>query len=271
MLPVDPSHTDSLPPQVPAPIGALVALGLTVGIFALPLWGVLTHAPRLAETTMVVQDAPVTVYVDIEALQDDLAPEPEMVAELEPEPEVLADVEPEPGVVAESQAEPEVVAEVEPEPEVVAEVPPSEDSAGVAAAPERPKKRTRRPRRPSRECRPDVPEIEVKGRDRYAVERQLVDHYAKNLDEAMRLAHVAWAKDEAGEIIGFKVVRVRCGSVLHEAGFQHGDVITAINGHKVRTVPQALRAYLALRIKRKLRVRGVRKDGSELDNRYRLT
>jgi C-terminal processing protease CtpA/Prc len=103
------------------------------------------------------------------------------------------------------------------------------------------------------------------------VERSLIDHYAKNLRAAEDLAHVAWARDASDAIIGFRVVRVRCGSPLWEAGFENGDLITDINGHQVRTVPQALAAYVTLRVKRKLRVRGQRKDGTAFDHRYRLS
>ncbi len=232
------------------------ALVLTLGIFAIPVMPRIPYAPP----PMAVSGPPdraVTIYLPP-------APEPE------PEPEPEPGPAPPPVAKPAAQAPTQVVstaaapppAEAPPVVEAPVEVPPPAPRPKVAKA--------RKPR-PKRECKPDVPEISSRGPDEWEVARDLIDHYANHLNEAARIAHVTWAHDEEGDIIGFRVVKVRCGSPLHEAGFQDGDIITRINGHKVRTVPQALAAYVELRVRRKLRVRGTRKDGSPLDNRYFLT
>jgi len=246
---------------------ALTALGLTVAVFAMPLWTVSVHAPDAELFT----PAPAEQH-RVASFVMTLPPEPVPPSEPEPVPEPDVEPEPAPSPTALTEVAPPPV----PEPAVPRAEPPR-DAPASARVPPPPSVRlstagSGRKRRKKRNCQPDVPEITAgSGRTDYAVERDLIDRYAKDLDAAARLAYVSWARDDDDRIIGFKVVKIRCGSPLHEAGFQNGDVITKINGHKVRTVPQALAAYVALRVKRKLRVRGHRKDGSEMDLRYRLT
>lgn len=96
--------------------------------------------------------------------------------------------------------------------------------------------------------------VERVAADRYEVQQALMDKYVKDLDEASKLAIVAWARDEAGTIIGFKVRRIRCGSPLHEAGFRNGDVVLAVNGRTIDNIPEAVKAYMKLRRKDTFRV-----------------
>ena len=241
-----------------------LSLALSVAIFALPWWSL---------------SQPVDIDVATSAPADNSA---DRIAVWQPLPEVSVPVDIAPESVAESDPEPP--SELTPEPaspperaspiRVAASPPPPTPLPALAAEPAKPRtvasKKSRRKRR-HRNCHPDIPEIETTKAGHWQVERGLVDHYARDLKAAEDLAWVAWARDDDDKVIGFRVVKVRCGSPLWEAGFQHGDVITRINGHKVRTVPQALAAYVALRIKRKLRVRGTRKDGTPIDHRYRLT
>lgn len=126
------------------------------------------------------------------------------------------------------------------------------------------KKRRRRP------CVEGSDSIKALGDNRFAVERDLIDHYSGDLREASKLAMVHWYR-ESGEVIGFKVRRIRCGSVLFEAGFRNGDVIHRINGKPVTTIPQALFAYRKLRKKKRLNVEVTRRDGTRVNLRYRLT
>jgi hypothetical protein len=85
----------------------------------------------------------------------------------------------------------------------------------------------------------------------YAVQRSVLDHYA-TLKEGMRLAHVAWHKDDAGKKDGFSIYRIGCGNPLAQVGLKNGDVIHTINGHKVKSIPQAL--VVVARVKRKERI-----------------
>ncbi|MEL6344569.1 MAG: PDZ domain-containing protein [Myxococcota bacterium] len=128
----------------------------------------------------------------------------------------------------------------------------------------------RNKRRRRRPCVDGVDSIQAMGGDRYTVERDLVDYYSRDLKEAARLAYVHWHRQD-GEIVGFRVRRIRCGSVLHQAGFRNGDVIHSINGKPVTSIPQALMAYRKLRRKKRLQVDVTRRDGSSVQLRYRLT
>ena len=131
------------------------------------------------------------------------------------------------------------------------------------------KARTQRKGRKRRCIEPD-PRIERKGEGRWSIDRDLVDTYTGDLKAAASLAWVGWHRDGEGEIAGFKVKRIRCGSVLHQAGFRNGDIITAINGRPVTTIPQALSAYRKLRKKRTLDV-DLERRGASRRLRYRLT
>ena len=121
-----------------------------------------------------------------------------------------------------------------------------------------------------RNCEDESDSIAQIGSNHYKVERELVDYYAGDMSEAMKLAVVHWARED-GEVVGFKVRRIKCGSVLHQAGFRNGDVIHSINGRPVRTIPQALSAYRKLRKKRRLEVVLTRKTGEALSLRYKLS
>lgn len=117
---------------------------------------------------------------------------------------------------------------------------------------------------------PDHPDIAAVGTDQYRVNRALVDHYTDNLREAARLAHVAWHRSEDGRVDGFRIRRIRCGSVLHDAGFRNGDVVHTVNGRPVRNLPQALGAYRRLRKKRRLWLE-VSRNGDTRTFRYTLS
>jgi membrane-associated protease RseP (regulator of RpoE activity) len=240
---------------------------LTFAIFALPLWSVSQPMPAPIMTSPSASMEERIVYIS--ALETDALEEIATAAEPPSEPlEATATPAEAPTVEEAPAAAPAPVTEAAPP----ASSPLAPAVSAVAhAVPPPPEKRSRKRRKSARNCKPDVPQIRATGRARWDVERGLIDHYARDLKEASRLASVSWAQDPEGRVIGFKVHRVRCGSPLHEAGFENGDVITQINGKKVRTVPQALAAYVALRIKRKLRVRGTRRSGHPLDLRYRLT
>ena len=108
------------------------------------------------------------------------------------------------------------------------------------------------------------------GVDRYRVDRALVDRYTKRIKDAYSLAYVTWARDRGDRVIGFKVKKIRCGSVLFDAGFRNGDVITAVNGRRVTTIAQALLAYRKLRTQRRLDVDVVRR-GQQRSFRYHLS
>jgi hypothetical protein len=104
----------------------------------------------------------------------------------------------------------------------------------------------------------------------FRVDRATVDAYAGDLERASQLAWVGWSRDASGEIQGFVVRRMGCSSILRYAGLRNGDVIHTINGQRITTVSQALKAYVQLRDKRVLRLQVTRSDGTSLQLKYRL-
>jgi len=131
----------------------------------------------------------------------------------------------------------------------------------------RKKKKRRRKRR---KCLEGTDDINPIGPNRYSVERDLVDYYARDLDELARLAWVSWHENEAGKVDGFLVRRVRCGSVLHEAGLRNGDVVHAVNGRQIRSLARAIPLWWQLRRRPIVHVRITRGDES-MRLWYRLT
>ena len=81
---------------------------------------------------------------------------------------------------------------------------------------------------------------------------------------------MAWHRSADGKVDGFRIRRIRCGGVLHEAGLRNGDVVHTVNGKPVRTLPQALGAYRRLRKKRVLWLEVTRR-GDTRTLRYLLT
>jgi S1-C subfamily serine protease len=130
------------------------------------------------------------------------------------------------------------------------------------------RQRNHRERR-RRDCVEETDAIAALGNNQYRVERDLIDYYSGHLKEAAKLAYVHWHREE-GEVVGFRVRRIRCGNVLHQAGFRNGDIIRSINGRGVTTIPQALLAYRKLRRKKRLNVEVTRRNGNDMMLRYKL-
>ena len=268
------------------------------------LFAALTMGVAPAFETVETYDAPERVVMleqtfDLSALQDDRhagTDEGEDGVDEAAEAEPVADAV-DPGEATPAQADEQAAAPTpvsEPLPATAPSVPvePSPEPAELAAAPAAPAvsliggiptERTRNgqvmrspPKRPSSkskkkpDCDTDDGIVQVSA-EQYTVPRSLVDHYTSNLSEAARLAFVSWNRDDEGEVDGFKVRRMNCANVLRQAGLKNGDVIHAINGRKVTTIPQALKAYTRLRNNRVLKLEVTRKDGSRMHFRYKLS
>jgi len=111
--------------------------------------------------------------------------------------------------------------------------------------------------------------LEARSSTSYDVEKALMKEYMGNLSKAAKLAVVGWAEDDSGQVIGFKLRRVRRCSPLHQAGFRSGDVITSINGREITNMSQALGAWNRLKKKKKLDVQMKRK-GAQRRMIYRV-
>lgn len=119
-------------------------------------------------------------------------------------------------------------------------------------------------------CVEPVAGIAETGAYRYDVDRSLVDYYTSHPRESEALATTAWHKRN-GEIDGFRVKKVRCGSPLHQLGFRNGDVVHSVDGKPVTSLTQALRAFRKLRRNDTLSVKVTGYKGNRKVLRYRMT
>ena len=117
--------------------------------------------------------------------------------------------------------------------------------------------------RTSRACLPDLEEIHEVGERSHRVEDEFVYYYASHMKEAQQLAATWWNLDDDGERFGFKLGRMRCGSILYQAGFRNGDVITHVNGLEIRSYADGVTAFMQLRAKRVLWVDVLRRGERE--------
>ncbi len=127
--------------------------------------------------------------------------------------------------------------------------------------PGRAKRRSRSQRKPRKQqkCVAKTPGITEQSSAAFHVERELMKHYSSHLGQAAKLAAVRWHKTADGQVDGFRIGGVRCGSVLHQMGLRSGDVIHTINRNRIENIPQALSAFQRLKKKDTFRVRFTRR------------
>lgn len=215
-------------------------------------------------------------------------PEPGEAKEAPDEPVVVAPVEPKPKPkpVEEKEAEKEPVEEKAEAPPTEAlperaDAPPKATPNGAAAA-----ARAARAERLAAEraavkkkgggkgskkqkCMDPTPGVASVGTNEWTVPRDVILMYASDLDAAAKLASVAWAHNDKGKVIGFTVKRIRCGSLLEQAGLQNGDIIHSVNGKEVRSVVNAFAAWRKVRKKDVVRVKITRK-GQKMELKYQI-
>ncbi|MSQ01548.1 MAG: hypothetical protein EXR71_06600 [Myxococcales bacterium] len=159
-------------------------------------------------------------------------------------------------------------------PVVAAEAPAPSAESVVAARPPRRHKQARSPLRAgrgdfvARDRDPDDGVLRV-SRSSWAVERKVVDFYANNLGELMKLGWVRAHRDPDGKLRGFRV-GVKKDSILRDAGFTSGDVVKSVNGIEVHDIFGALSAYFKLRKETHIEVVVTRK-GRQMTLSYDLT
>jgi len=239
------------------------ALALTGAGYGVP-WA-LSAMHEAPETPRVVQAQPVRPVVRI-ALAVPPPPEdpatPEPVDTLESITPAVAAAEP-----ARVLAIPSSTAEVQVPVESVPEPTPVEPEA--APAPVERTARKKRRRKKKRPCDPDRPEIAKVSAAGYRVDASLADFYAHHPRESKKLARTWWNRDEEGDRDGFKVGRIRCGSLLHQLGLHSGDAVLTINGMRIQSYADGLLAYLRVRNRQLLWV-NVERRGDPLRLDYLL-
>ena len=273
-------------------VEAAAAALLSASLFALPLglagWEVNEEWTTVDGGGEAGEHASVIVF-----FVEEVAPAPGQGPALDPQPAEAPAIDP-PAPMADLGPDPTDKPDVESGSQILAQRPPTDPVAGPSAlhqrlatrraqAPLKPHHKmaatadTREASAPSaggkkkrRTCQEADPRITATGDDQFSVKRDLIDRYTGDLEAAAKLAWVGWHRDPRGDIDGFKVKRIQCGSVLHQAGFRNGDVVRTVNGKPVTTIPQALIAYRKLRKKRQLKVE-LDRGGDRRELRYRLS
>jgi len=78
--------------------------------------------------------------------------------------------------------------------------------------------------------------------DHRIVDKSLVEHYAKNMEEIMKNIGIVEQK-EGTELKGFRVTFVRRNSHFSKLGLRRGDVIKSINGQEINSYNAAMNVY----------------------------
>ena len=78
--------------------------------------------------------------------------------------------------------------------------------------------------------------------DHKIVDRSLLDHYAKNMDDNYKNIGIREIK-KGKDLEGFSISFIRKGSPFAKLGIQRGDVIKAINGQKIDSYNAAFEVY----------------------------
>lgn len=78
--------------------------------------------------------------------------------------------------------------------------------------------------------------------DRKIIDKSLIDHYAKNIDDIYKNIGIKEIK-KGKALEGFSISFVRKGSVFSKLGVKRGDVIKAVNGQKMDSYNAAFDVY----------------------------
>ena len=174
----------------------------------------------------------------------------------------------EPPVAEEPEVAPVEAAAPEPEPEPLEDEAVDEKSIlEHAVAGTRP---TSRPK--GRRCESDRsnPKIERRARGSFVVEKDLITWYITHLGALNSLGWSSKHEGPDGRSDGMRIGGVKCGNDLHLAGIRSGDVVHRVNGHDVRSIPQAIMVYRKVRKDDRIRVELTRR-GKPVTLTYRLS
>jgi membrane-associated protease RseP (regulator of RpoE activity) len=96
-------------------------------------------------------------------------------------------------------------------------------------------------------CKKDHPQIRTRDDGTVEIDRSLVRHYTRHLDEFLSLG-VSGPYNEDG-LRGWRIEGFGCTNPVYKAGFRKGDVLLTVNGKKTRTWPQVVFLYQTLKAK----------------------
>ncbi len=114
------------------------------------------------------------------------------------------------------------------------------------------------------------PRIERTAKGSFAVDRSLVTWYIGHLGELNRLGWSSKQEGPDGSSVGMRIGGVTCGNDLHLAGIRSGDVVHRVNGHEVRSIPQAIGVYRKVRKDTTIQVELTRR-GKPMTLTYEMT
>ncbi|MFH1470105.1 MAG: PDZ domain-containing protein [Pseudomonadota bacterium] len=98
-------------------------------------------------------------------------------------------------------------------------------------------------------CMASTGEVRALGGGSYEVQRAMLDRYLRDTEAAEGLGSAAWHKDRQGKVDGIRVLRVRCGSPLAEAGLAKGDIVRSANGRSLDSLAGMVALWWQLRTK----------------------
>ena len=236
----------------------LASVGLTAGPFAFPVV-VLAGMTQPVDAVSSVEESVERVVLVLPAPPVDREATPELEVEPGGEPEVESEVDP-------PEVEESMLALSSPN---LPMTHPNLASGARKSKKTAQKTKKARPKR-SRKCLDHDPGIVKTGSNRYTVDRSVIAPYASP-QKAEELAWTAWHTDAEGEVDGFVVKRMRCGSLLRQAGFKNGDVVLAVNGNPITTLLQGFNTWRKVRKADTFRVKVQRKSGEVDVLRFTLT
>ncbi len=114
----------------------------------------------------------------------------------------------------------------------------------------------------------NLDKIKKTGNDQYRISRDFLDKLTQRLDiVASQAAIVPYF--EKGKSAGFRIFRIRRGSLYEKLGIRNGDVIKRINGYEFTTPQKALEAYSNLMSATNLSVE-IKRGGRMKQLRYEI-
>jgi len=108
------------------------------------------------------------------------------------------------------------------------------NNAAQASSPNAPSSASNKPKKVAGEV--------VDAGDRKLVDRSLVEHYAKNMDDIYKNIGIGELKKD-GNLQGFQITFVRKDSPFSKLGVQRGDVIKSVNGQEINSYNAAFGVY----------------------------
>lgn len=98
------------------------------------------------------------------------------------------------------------------------------------------------------------------GKHHYQVDSKLIDEVLSD-PKGLRKLGRARAYKRNGEMVGFRLYRIRRGSLGRQIGLRSGDIVTEVNGRPIKSTQDAMALYGAMRNARELEVKVQRSRG----------